>query len=68
MEILWVCDVFKTILKLSQLKYLTDCFIIGVAFTKHLIHLYAYTGSNELAQRIEVRLFLSELTKVAIAI
>ncbi|KAI5424106.1 hypothetical protein KIW84_030356 [Lathyrus oleraceus] len=27
---------------------------VGVAFTKHLIHLYAYTGSNELTQRIEI--------------
>ncbi|XP_058769331.1 topless-related protein 3-like isoform X2 [Vicia villosa] len=43
----------ETILKLLA-GYLTVCFVLGVAFTKHLIHLYAYTNSNELTQRIEV--------------
>jgi len=48
--------VSKTIFEAVS-KYLTGCFSVGIAFTKHLIHLYAYTGSNELTQRIEVIFF-----------
>lgn len=32
-----------------------DVFLVtGAAFTKHLIHLYAYPGSNDLRQHLEV--------------
>ena len=48
--------VSEHILKLSG-ECLTGCFAVGIAFTKHLIHLYACTGSNELTQRIEVTFF-----------
>jgi len=51
-----------------QTQYLTGCFVVGVAFTKHLIHVYAYNGSNELAQRVEVRVILIRLTEVVIAV
>ncbi|KAL5068780.1 hypothetical protein RYX36_019667 [Vicia faba] len=41
-------------ISVSRVTWSPDGSFVGVAFTKHLIHLYAYTGSNELAQRIEV--------------
>jgi hypothetical protein len=65
MDVLWVCDFLKPFSS-CQSQYLTGCSNVGVAFTKHLVHLYAYTGSNELAQRIEVRLFSSKVTEVVI--
>lgn len=34
-------------------------FAAGVAFTKHLVHLYSYNSSNELNQQSEVRLYFS---------
>ncbi|XP_058754345.1 topless-related protein 3-like [Vicia villosa] len=41
-------------ISVSRVTWSPDGSFIGVAFTKHLIHLYSYTGSNELTQRIEV--------------
>ncbi|KAI5398604.1 Topless- protein 3 [Lathyrus oleraceus] len=41
-------------ISVSRVTWSPDGSFVGVAFTKHLIHLYAYTGSNELTQRIEI--------------
>ena len=43
----------------SRLVGLCEHFLLyfhtaGAAFTKHLVHLYAYTGSNDLRQHLEV--------------
>jgi hypothetical protein len=35
------------------LLYSASVVVAGVAFTKHLIHLYAYHGSNDLRQHLE---------------
>ena len=35
--------------------YLIIFLAAGVAFTKHLIQLYAYDGSNDLRQKFEVK-------------
>lgn len=54
MEILLVWMLYQ--MKFIRLmRVFLDVFLLtGVAFTKHLIHLYAYTGSNELRQHLEV--------------
>ncbi|KAL5135926.1 Topless-related protein 3 [Glycine soja] len=51
----------------SRVTWSLDGNFVGVAFTKHLIHLYAYTGSNELAQRIEVDAHIGGVNDLAFA-
>ncbi|KAK7277978.1 hypothetical protein RJT34_22999 [Clitoria ternatea] len=41
-------------ISVSRVTWSSDGSFVGIAFTKHLIHLYACTGSNELAQRLEL--------------
>ncbi|CAB4315694.1 unnamed protein product [Prunus armeniaca] len=41
-------------ISVSRVTWSPDGSFVGVAFTKHLIHLYAYHGSNDLRQHVEV--------------
>ncbi|KAF7837781.1 topless-related protein 2 [Senna tora] len=41
-------------ISVSRVSWSPDGNFIGVAFTKHLIHLYAYQGSNDLRQHLEI--------------
>ncbi|XP_062175921.1 topless-related protein 2 isoform X2 [Alnus glutinosa] len=41
-------------ISVSRVSWSPDGNLIGVAFTKHLIHLYAYHGSNDLRQHLEI--------------
>ncbi|XP_054816813.1 topless-related protein 3-like isoform X2 [Prosopis cineraria] len=41
-------------ISVSRVMWSPDGNFVGVAFSKHLVHLYAYTGSNELSQRLEI--------------
>ncbi|XP_028779523.1 topless-related protein 3 isoform X2 [Neltuma alba] len=41
-------------ISVSRVMWSPDGNYVGVAFSKHLVHLYAYTGSNELSQRLEI--------------
>ncbi|KAE9615942.1 putative transcription factor WD40-like family [Lupinus albus] len=41
-------------ISISRVTWSPDGDFVGVAFTKHLIHLYSFIGPSELAQRIEV--------------
>ncbi|KAH0994419.1 hypothetical protein GBA52_018283 [Prunus armeniaca] len=43
-----------TPISVSRVTWSPDGSFVGVAFTKHLIHLYAYHGSNDLRQHVEV--------------
>ncbi|KAJ1385596.1 WD40/YVTN repeat-like-containing domain superfamily [Sesbania bispinosa] len=54
-------------ISVSRVTWSPDGSFVGVAFTKHLIHLYAYTGSNELAQRIEVVAHVGGVNDLAFA-
>ncbi|XP_047162515.1 topless-related protein 3-like isoform X2 [Vigna umbellata] len=51
----------------SRVTWSPDGSFVGIAFTKHLIHLYAYTGSNELTQRIEVDAHVGGVNDLAFA-
>ncbi|KAK7822237.1 topless-related protein 2 [Quercus suber] len=41
-------------ISVSRVTWSPDGNFVGVAFTKHLIHLYAYHGSNDLRQNLEI--------------
>ncbi|KAI9072958.1 hypothetical protein K1719_045087 [Acacia pycnantha] len=41
-------------ISVSRVMWSPDGNFVGVAFSKHLVHLYAYTRSNELSQRLEI--------------
>ncbi|TQD69488.1 hypothetical protein C1H46_044979 [Malus baccata] len=43
-----------TPVSVSRVTWSQDGSFVGVAFTKHLIHLYVYTGPNDLRQHLEV--------------
>ncbi|GFZ07186.1 TOPLESS-related 2 [Actinidia rufa] len=44
-----------------------DGTFMGAAFTKHLVHLYAYTGSNDLRQHIEIEAHAGHVNDLAFA-
>ncbi|XP_039019798.1 topless-related protein 3-like [Hibiscus syriacus] len=46
--------VSDTTISVSRVTWSPDGSFVGVAFSKHLIHLYAYGGSNDLIQRLEI--------------
>lgn len=54
-EIIWVC-VFHHLLAFQKehVRFLILLHAAGAAFTKHLVHLYAYNGPNDIRQVIEV--------------
>ncbi|CAJ1868536.1 unnamed protein product [Sphenostylis stenocarpa] len=54
-------------ISVSCVTWSLDGDFVGVGFTKHLIHLYAYTGSNELTQRIEVDAHIGGVNDLAFA-
>ncbi|XP_061371961.1 topless-related protein 3-like isoform X2 [Gastrolobium bilobum] len=54
-------------ISVSRVTWSPDGCFVGVAFTKHLIHLYTYTGSNELVQRIEVDAHIGGVNDLAFA-
>ncbi|KAJ4957139.1 hypothetical protein NE237_013922 [Protea cynaroides] len=41
-------------ISVTRVTWSTDGNWMGVAFTKHVIHLYAYQGSNDLRQQLEI--------------
>ncbi|KAK9919923.1 hypothetical protein M0R45_028497 [Rubus argutus] len=43
-----------TTISVSRVAWSPDGKFVGVAFTKNLIHLYAYLGSNDLSQHLEI--------------
>ncbi|XP_004495685.1 topless-related protein 3-like isoform X2 [Cicer arietinum] len=55
-------------ISVSRVTWSPDGNFVGVAFTKHLIHLYAYTGSNELVPRIEVDAHVGGVNDLAFAL
>ncbi|KAK7258960.1 hypothetical protein RIF29_24553 [Crotalaria pallida] len=54
-------------ISVSRVAWSPDGNFVGVAFTKHLIHLYSYTAPNELAQRIEVDAHIGGVNDLAFA-
>lgn len=49
---------------MSQVLPIVTClalvFLPGVAFSKHIVHIYAYNGGSDLRQHLEVRFNLLE--------
>ncbi|KAK9735493.1 hypothetical protein RND81_04G209000 [Saponaria officinalis] len=44
----------KDVISVSRVAWSPDGAYVGTAFTKHLIHLYAYSGPNDLRQQLEI--------------
>ncbi|GFY94903.1 TOPLESS-related 2 [Actinidia rufa] len=51
----------------TRVTWSPDGNFIGAAFTKHLVHLYAYTGSNDLRQHLEIEAHNGQVNDLAFA-
>uniref|UniRef100_A0A453N7K2 Uncharacterized protein n=2 Tax=Aegilops tauschii subsp. strangulata TaxID=200361 RepID=A0A453N7K2_AEGTS len=49
----------------SQVTWSPDGYMIGVAFTKHLIHLYAYEHQNKTREVVEIEAHSGEVNDIA---
>ncbi|XP_030957790.1 topless-related protein 3 [Quercus lobata] len=56
-----------TQISVSRVTWSPDGNFVGVAFTKHLIHLYAYHGSNDLRQNLEIDAHIGAVNDLAFA-
>ncbi|XWS42355.1 hypothetical protein CRYUN_Cryun16bG0007400 [Craigia yunnanensis] len=54
-------------ISVSRVTWSPDGNFVGVAFSKHLIHLYAYPGSNDLIQRLEIDAHVGGVNDLAFA-
>ncbi|XP_044498698.1 topless-related protein 2-like isoform X2 [Mangifera indica] len=52
-------------ISVSRVAWSPDGNLIGVAFTKHLIHLYTYQWSNELGQHLEIDAHVGGVNDIA---
>ncbi|XP_010524852.1 PREDICTED: topless-related protein 3-like isoform X2 [Tarenaya hassleriana] len=57
----------KKPISVTRVAWSPDGSFIGVAFTKHLIHLYAYTGPNDLRPHIEIDAHVGSVNDLAFA-
>ncbi|OMP11455.1 hypothetical protein COLO4_03799 [Corchorus olitorius] len=56
-----------TPISVSRVTWSPDGNFVGVAFSKHLIHLYACPGSNDLIQRLEIDAHVGGVNDLAFA-
>ncbi|KAE8660205.1 hypothetical protein F3Y22_tig00116958pilonHSYRG00293 [Hibiscus syriacus] len=56
-----------TPISVSRITWSPDGSFIGVAFSKHLVHFYAYPGSNDLIQRLEIDAHVGGVNDLAFA-
>ncbi|XWS64483.1 hypothetical protein CRYUN_Cryun05aG0007700 [Craigia yunnanensis] len=56
-----------TPISVSRVRWSPDGNFVGIAFSKHLIHLYAYPGSNDLIQRLEIDAHVGGVNDLAFA-
>lgn len=54
-------------ISVSRVAWSPDGNFIGVAFTKHLIHVYAYTGPSDLRQHLEIDAHVGSVNDLAFA-
>ncbi|KAJ7977900.1 Topless-related protein [Quillaja saponaria] len=54
-------------ISVSRVTWSPDGNFVGVAFTKHLIHLYAFPGSSDLNQRLEIDAHVGAVNDLAFA-
>ncbi|KAL2941131.1 Topless-related protein 3 [Bienertia sinuspersici] len=58
---------FKDAISVNRVAWSPDGNYVGAAFTKHLIHLYAYSGSNDLRQHLEIDAHVGGVNDLAFA-
>ncbi|KAK6288586.1 hypothetical protein POUND7_000127, partial [Theobroma cacao] len=56
-----------TPISVSRVTWSPDGSLVGVAFSKHLIHLYTYHGSNDLIQHLEIDAHVGGVNDLAFA-
>lgn len=56
-----------TPISVNRVTWSPDGNFLGVAFSKHLIHFYAYPGSNDLIQRLEIDAHVGGVNDLAFA-
>ncbi|KAE8684086.1 Protein TOPLESS [Hibiscus syriacus] len=56
-----------TPISVSRVTWSPDGSFVGVAFSKHLLHLYTYPGSNDLVQRLEIDAHVGGVNDLAFA-
>ncbi|XP_041017427.1 topless-related protein 3-like isoform X1 [Juglans microcarpa x Juglans regia] len=56
-----------TPISVSRVTWSPDGSFVGVAFSKHLIHLYAYPGPNDLRQNVEIDAHVGGVNDLAFA-
>ncbi|KAI3770509.1 hypothetical protein L6452_01645 [Arctium lappa] len=54
-------------MSVNRVRWSPDGNIIGIAFNKHLIHLYAYTAPNDLRQQLEIDAHVGGVNDLAFA-
>ncbi|KAJ8772012.1 hypothetical protein K2173_027189 [Erythroxylum novogranatense] len=54
-------------ISVNRVTWSPDGNFVGAAFSKHLIHLYAYTGSNDLRQHLEIDAHVGGVNDLAFA-
>ncbi|XP_074276734.1 topless-related protein 3-like [Silene latifolia] len=57
----------KDVVSVSRVAWSPDGAYVGAAFTKHLIHLYAYSGPNDLRQQLEIDAHIGGVNDLAFA-
>ncbi|XP_058002863.1 topless-related protein 3-like isoform X2 [Hevea brasiliensis] len=55
------------LISVNRVTWSPDGNLVGAAFNKHLIHLYAYTGSNDLHQQLEIDAHVGGINDLAFA-
>ncbi|GAB2211621.1 hypothetical protein Drorol1_Dr00024945 [Drosera rotundifolia] len=58
---------FKDAISVSRVAWSPDGSYVGVAFTKHLVHMYAYAAPNELRLHIEIEAHVGVVNDLAFA-
>ncbi|XP_021772817.1 topless-related protein 3-like [Chenopodium quinoa] len=57
----------KDVISVSRVAWSPDGNYLGAAFSKHLIHLYAYSGPNDLRQQLEIDAHVGGVNDLAFA-
>ncbi|KAK4761470.1 hypothetical protein SAY87_029354 [Trapa incisa] len=61
------CSIKDPVISVNKVSWSPDGNFVGAAFTKHLVHLYACHGSNDLRQQTEIEAHIGSVNDLAFA-
>ncbi|KAK4769627.1 hypothetical protein SAY86_027777 [Trapa natans] len=61
------CSIKDPVISVNKVSWSPDGNFVGAAFTKHLVHLYACHGLNDLRQQIEIEAHIGSVNDLAFA-